>query len=421
MPDAPPRDDIVTIEQLSRRQLVRLAREFMLHGHLQDRVGLPNVMGEFGEDSMTRIAIEEWWAASPIYSKRMQRVMKFPGDTVETLVKNLQLDIGFAHQFMDVGYKLINEKEGEFWLESCGALMDAEPYGEERVKNMCHDIEDPTFDATAAATNPRMKIRAFHRPPRTPADRHPHCHWKMFIDEEGAPYEQHPNLRIVGQSRIATIPIEDFDNAGDTAGLADYSGQFEPDFQLESLSSKALLSVMQEFCVQSLLLARAFLLSLSQHHGEQNVRHIALAQCTGICGLTARRLRRALGLDGRTDLPAIAQVLQLHPVFYPRTYIDFNMSVQDDALTVTLKDSPAFQEGDDYNWFVHFTDEVNPVLDAIALAVNPRATCKAVGGEQRQWTIQVDESAAPRKESNQVELANISTGASIIFREREFA
>ncbi|MGB1139455.1 MAG: hypothetical protein ACPG1A_01080 [Halioglobus sp.] len=412
--------DLLTLQQLNRRELVTLAREFMLHGHLQDRVGLPNVMGMFGEDSMTQIAIEEWWAASPIYSQRMQEVMKFPGDTVRTLVKNLQLDIGFAHQFMDVGYKLISDQEGEFWLKSCGALMDAEPYGEDRVKNMCHDIEDPTFDATAAATNPRMKIRAFHRPPRTPADRNPHCHWKMFIDEESTPYEQHANLEIVRQSCIASVAIDTFDDAEDTGGLVDYSGDFEPDFQLESLSSKALLTVMQEFCVQSQLLARAFLLSLAQRHGEECVREIAIAQSTGICGLTAGRIHRALGMTGKDDLHTIAQVLQLHPVFYPRTYIGFDMQLDADSIVVSIADSPAFTEGDNYNWFVHLTDDVNPVLDAIALAINPRATCQMISGESRSWRIRIDDSAAPRSESNQVELANISTGASIIFREREF-
>lgn len=408
----------VRIEQLSRRQLVRLAREFMLHGHLQDRVGLPTVMGKFDEESMTQIAIEEWWGASPTYSRRMQKAMNFTGDTVETCVKNLQLDIGFPHQFMDVGYKLIDEKQGEFWLKSCGALLDVEPFGEERVKRMCHDIEDPTFDATAAAANPRLKIRPFHRPPRTPADRNPHCHWKLFIDDESVPYEQHPNLGIVARSKIAGIPIADFGNADDTGGLDDYSGEFVPDFTLEALSSKALLTVMQEFCVQSHLLARAFLLSVSQHHGEACVKEIALAQCTGIAGLTARRVHGALELENN-DLRAIAQVLHLHPVFYPRTYVDFDLTVSEDALHFTLKDCPALHEGDNYNWFVHFTDAVNPVLDAIALAINPQASCEALEGGARQWSIRIDPAATPRKESGEVELANISTGASIIFRETE--
>ena len=52
---------------------------------------------------------------------------------------------------------------------------------------MCHTIEDPTFDATAYATNPRARIRPIHRPPRVPTDRHPHCHWTIVIDPENDP------------------------------------------------------------------------------------------------------------------------------------------------------------------------------------------------------------------------------------------
>ena len=48
----------------------------------------------------------------------------------------------------------------------CGALMDVEPMGDDFVVAMCHHIEDPTFDATACATNPRARMRPIHRPPR---------------------------------------------------------------------------------------------------------------------------------------------------------------------------------------------------------------------------------------------------------------
>ena len=51
--------------------------------------------------------------------------------------------------------------------------MDVEPMGDEYVTAMCHDIEDPTFDATALATNPHAQVRPVHRPPRRPADRTP--------------------------------------------------------------------------------------------------------------------------------------------------------------------------------------------------------------------------------------------------------
>ena len=88
------------------------------------------------------------------------------GDDVVTIFKGLQLDIGAPPQFMDFRYTVHDPWHGEFRLDHCGALMDVEPMGEEYVVSMCHDIEDPTFDATAVATNPRAQVRPIHRPPR---------------------------------------------------------------------------------------------------------------------------------------------------------------------------------------------------------------------------------------------------------------
>ena len=34
---------------------------------------------------MQEVAIEEWMAASPVYSRRMQRAMRFAGDGVDTI------------------------------------------------------------------------------------------------------------------------------------------------------------------------------------------------------------------------------------------------------------------------------------------------------------------------------------------------
>ena len=74
---------------------------------------------------------------------------------------------------MDFRYRVVDHDYGEFWLDHCGALMDVEPMGPDFVVAMCHDIEDPTFDATAIATNARAQVRPIHRPPRVPADRAP--------------------------------------------------------------------------------------------------------------------------------------------------------------------------------------------------------------------------------------------------------
>ena len=69
---------------------------------------------------------------------------------------------------MDFRYTVHDPWHGEFQLDHCGALMDVEPMGEDYVRSMCHDIEDPTFDATAVASNPKAQVRPVHRPPRSP-------------------------------------------------------------------------------------------------------------------------------------------------------------------------------------------------------------------------------------------------------------
>src|SRR6476660_4959688 len=202
-------DPDVTLRDFSRRALARLGREYFLHGHMQDRVGIPLVLAKHTQQDMLDVATEEWMAASPIYSRRTQRALAFGAADVPTIFKNIQLDIGAPHQFMDFQYRVDDPQHGEFWLDHCGALMDVEPMGEEFVTGMCHDIEDPTFDATAGATNPYAKVRAIHRPPRTPADRTPHCHWRVVIDPtDGEPVEPHPTMALVGTSEIARVAID---------------------------------------------------------------------------------------------------------------------------------------------------------------------------------------------------------------------
>jgi hypothetical protein len=85
---------------------------------------------------------------------------------------------------MDVHYEVVDENHGYFELAHCGALMDAEPFGDVMVTNMCHHIEDGTFDVTAQAVNPKARIRPVHRPPRVPGDRVAHCRWEVVIDDD---------------------------------------------------------------------------------------------------------------------------------------------------------------------------------------------------------------------------------------------
>ena len=416
-----PFDPDAGLASFSRQALAHLGREYLLNGHLQDRVGLPLVVKRFGGDSYVRFAIEEWMGASPIYSLRMQRAMGFEGHDVGTVFKNLQLDIGAPHQFMDFQFRLDRPDYGEFWLPHCGALLDVEPFGEKHVKLMCHDIEDPTFDATAAATHPCMKMRPIHRPPRNPAGRYPACRWSVFIGDEAEPYEQHPNVEIVRASKLARVATDAPQKDGEPGGWLDYSGPFDPGFQLEDLSHSALVTVSQEFAVQSHLLARAFMLCAAQRKGDAVASELGAAQWTGIAALTAERIRAPLGVEG-DDIEAVAKILQMHPCFHPRSYVDFRVELTGpSSARIAISDCPALEEGDAYSWFAGLGVEAHPALDAIVGTVNPRARCQPVSNPKDArlaWDVEIDPRAEPRDPPQELKLAKISRGAGFRFEQR---
>ena len=415
-----PFDPAFELARLSRQALADLGRELLLNGHLQDRVGLPRVLAKQGDEGMTQVSIEEWMGASPIYSKRMQRALGFEGREVGTIFKNLQFDIGAPHQFMEFRFDLNGPEYGEFWLECCGPLLDVEPFGEERVRMMCHDVEDPTFDATAAATHPCAKIRPIHRPPRVPSTRVPHCRWKVFIDDQSSAHPQHPNLEIVKASKIAQLEIRLPEKDAEPGGWRDYAGPFDPECQLEDFSHRALLRANLEFALQSHLLARSFLLCVGQRSDPETVREIATQQWTGIAGLTSERLHRAMAVGG-DDAEAIAKVFQIHPCFHPRDYVNLRVGLEDGGVRLAFGECPAFQEGDDCSWLAHLGEASHPALDAIARAVNPRASCTPThirGDEGLAFRVEIDPDAAPHAEARDVKLAKVSKGAHIVLQRR---
>jgi hypothetical protein len=417
-------DPAFRIERFSRTTLARLAREYQLAAHLQDRAGIPQVLARYGATAMREIAIAEWMGASPVYTQRMQRALGFAGDDVATIFKGMQFDVGAPHGFLDFRFRLNADGSGEFWLPYCGALMDVEPMGEEFVVGMCHHIEDPTFDATAVATNPRARVRPIHRPPRVPADREPHCHWRVRIEPGAAALEEIALTGRVRKSRLAQvqIPVRATEDA-DAAGRADYAGAFDPELLLEDFSHAALVRIAQEFCLQGHLLVRSFMMAVAERWGADAAREMAAQQFIGSAGLAAERISAAIALRGNdasgADLDAIAKLFQLHPAFHPRAYVDFHVERGDGAVRCWIGDGDAFAEGDAYSWFALLAerDEIHPALDAIVRTVNPRARCRAARrpGARVAWSVEIDPHAEPAPEPPAVALVKLSKGATFRF------
>ncbi len=264
----------------------------MLAGMIVTRALLPQVVLETGDlDAMNEVAIDEWMGASPVYTRRMRQLMGIEGDRVDAIMKALQLDVGFVHQYMHVGYRILDDDHAEFWLEHCGALLDTEPHGEERVVGMCHTIEDPTFDATALATNPRARIRPIHRPPRRPADRHPHCHWTIAIEDDNDPVGAVPLTDAVAASALADVPNTIAADL-EPGGRRDYAGAFDPTFQLSDLSQGTLAAVSREFQAQAHLLMCSSELTLRDRVGADTAHRMIGDAWAGAGWIASERLRR---------------------------------------------------------------------------------------------------------------------------------
>jgi hypothetical protein len=392
---------------LTREELTRLVPELLLIGQLIDRSGMAWCIRPFGREGMQQIAIEQWAGCSPVYTKRMQKALKFEGDDVITIFKGLQLDIGAPPQFMDFRYTVHDRWHGEFHLDFCGALMDNEPFGEDYVRGMCHDIEDPTFDATAVATNPKAQVRPIHRPPRVPADQHPHCRWTVIIDESYPPVSGIPALEVISQTRAATTELEPID-AGDE-GDHDYSGPLLSDFDFSAFSHSALVRIADEVCLQMHLLKLSFDIAVrARAEDEQQVHKICTKQLIGIAGVGAERIHRALDLP--EDVDGAVRVLELHPLFNPAAYVDAEFT----SGAVRVHPSAAHDDG---AWISLCTPEEVRPLQAIVAAVEPHLDVE-ISGTDTDWTARVVHTDRAATEFREVSVTKFSRGATFAFEPR---
>jgi hypothetical protein len=394
---------------LSRDELATLVPELLLIGQLIDRSGMAHCISAWGRDEMVQIAIEEWAASSPLYTKRMQKALKYEGVDIFTLFKGLQLDIGAPPQFMDFRYTVHDRWHGEFHLDHCGALLDVEPMGDDYVHGMCHDIEDPTFDATALATNPRTQVRPIHRPPRTPADRSPHCAWTVIIDESYPEVPFIPAIDVVGASRAHSCELDPIDPDDD--GVADYSGPLLSDVDFGAFSHSALVRIADEVCLQMHLLVLSFALAVRARAKDDVLleESIRTKQLTGIAGVAAERIHRALKLPGGAG--GALRVLELHPLLNPAAYVYADVNPD----FVHVRTSPAYEDG---SWISLISPVADRPLQAIVNAVDPRLRAE-VTGTASDWTVRVVETDTPAKELGEVAVTKFSGGASWAFGHRK--
>jgi len=393
---------------LTRAELAILVPELLLIGQLIDRSGMAWCIQSFGRSEMLQIAIEEWAGASPLYTRRMQKALRYEGDDIITIFKGLQFDIGAPPQFMDFRYTVHDRWHGEFHLDHCGALLDVEPMGPDYVQGMCHDIEDPTFDATAVATNPRAQVRPIHRPPRAPSDRTPHCAWTVIIDESYPEAKSIPALDIVARTKAATWELAPIDLDDD--GNADYSGPLLSDIDFRAFSHSALVRIADEVCLQMHLLNLSFGIAVRARAGDnaELATSICTKQLTGIAGVAAERIRRALKLPA--DVDGLTEVLRLHPLLNPAGYVIADI----DGGRLQAHPAPAHDDG---AWISLCSPASAEPLQAIATAVDPHLVVRITGSDT-DWTAEFERTDTPVKDSPEVQVTKFSLGATFEFEPR---
>jgi hypothetical protein len=400
------------LEHLSHRALARLGREYMLFGHFNDRGLMPLVGARYGRELMTPVACDEWMGASPIYSRRIRDMLGIRGDGVTAILKALQLDVGFAHRYMDVRYRLVDDELAYFWLPFCGAYADVNRIfrgAEHELVRLCHHMEDPTFDATAMAVNPRARVRPEHRPPLPPGHEGPTCHWRVFLDPgavgELAPLAVRDEVAASRAARFAFAPLPE--DVG--PGMPDYAGAFVPDLELEMLAHPVLARQCREFMLDVHLIQRAAFASIRGRWGADVARALAREQWAAVAPVYGKRVRAALGIAG-DDVAAVLKTLQVDPGL-PHEYLRFGCALDSPTSgRFWLEDCEALADGEPDAWIALLDDADEPGFAPVVAAVNPRARLVPTG--KRAWRIEIDPNAEPRAEAPMAAAVRVSNVSS---------
>jgi hypothetical protein len=138
------------------------------------------------------------------------------------------------------------------------------------------------------------------------------------------------------------------------------------------------------------------------------MRSICTKQLTGIAGVAAERIRRALKLPADPD--GFVTVLQLHPLLNPSGYVRADI----DGGRLHVRPSPAHDDG---AWIALCGPDSPQPLQAIATAVDPYLRV-AIAGTGTDWTAEFTPTDTPAEEFPEVQITKVSTGAAFEFQPR---
>ena len=105
-----------------------------------DRAWMPHVAAVGGTEASVTMADGEWMGSSPIYTRRNLANAGVVGDTVSSIAKGIQLDIGGPDHVLDFRFEVHSDTEAVFWTEFCG------PHDHLRANVLGPDFDDGRID-----------------------------------------------------------------------------------------------------------------------------------------------------------------------------------------------------------------------------------------------------------------------------------
>jgi hypothetical protein len=400
------------LEDFDHKLLAHYGREIMLANHIHDRGALVQVALKWGLTEQTAVAVDEWMGSSPIYNARNRHLLKMNGSDVGTILKGFQHDIGAPHNFLHFHFELESSERGFFWLTHCGAynhirqMTNADPVMETQI---CHHMEDPTFDATVMAVNSHARCKPIFRPPHNEVPAQGPCRWAVVIEEDIGLAEANPITDIVRKSLAAEFdfaPIK-----ADSEGMSDYSGDFKRDFTLSDLGHHTLARQCKEYALDVHLLNRACYTSIAERWGEEVLVELAIEQWRAMAPLVAHRLKKVFSMRG-DDMTNILKIIQLNP-FLPKEYLEMGLELTDETQGIIyLKDCAALREPSARGIISLLTHHPEtPGFEAMAQAVNPQAKIEtidpgecSVANAKIAWRISIDPKISPASTSGIADL-----------------
>jgi len=367
------------LEQLDHGLLAEYGRDLMLANHIHDRSALLPVALTYGLESQTQIACDEWMSSSPIYNERNRRALNISGNDVSVALKGFQFDIGAPHNFLNFHYQLVSDREGYFWTSTCGPfnhVMKMSGGDKALQTQICHHMEDPTFDATVIAVNPQMRCRPVFRPPVDKVPETGPCRWQVTIQEDIALAEDCPFLAQTSATLAAGFEFDSLPPTED--GLVDYSGEFLRDMCLEKLSHSMLVTMCKEFMLDVFLLNYACYNAIAERLGADQILSMAQDQYHHLAPVAVHRLRKAFSIEG-DDIDAILKVLQLNP-FTPLDYFELGYARPSDQRgLVWLSDCAGYREPVKRGIAALMVESPHsPGFDTLVQEVNPQAVVRQI-------------------------------------------